>query len=323
MVKKLFTDKKIDILIGYEQGSLPCRSRPCIIRSADDADRLVWNSFCTNNLAVYLPQFFPVVKPKRGEEPPPPPNVGVVAKGCDARSVIGLVREHQIPREHVLIIGLPCEGMIDPAKVDAACGGDVVAEGAVDGKGGLTVTTRSGKQKKLAKDKVTMDACLECPHPAPEGADVLVEGTPRKAAGARYSAAKEFEKKPADKKWQYFIDEISKCIRCYACRQACPNCFCKECFADQTNPRWIGVSNDLSDILLYHIGRVFHQAGRCVECDACVRACPMGIDLRTFTQKMASDVKELYDYVPGFSAEELPPLCTFTADDRQDFITEP
>jgi Fe-S oxidoreductase len=75
--------------------------------------------------------------------------------------------------------------------------------------------------------------------------------------------------------------------------------------------------------MLYHIGRIFHQAGRCVECDACVRACPMGIDLRTFTQKMAQDVKEMFDYSPGFSADVPVPLCAYKLDDKQEFITEP
>ena len=49
----------------------------------------------------------------------------------------------------------------------------------------------------------------------------------------------------------------------------------------------------------------------------------MNIDLRTFTQKVAKDVKELFNYTPGLSFDELPPLCTFKEDDSQAFITEP
>ena len=68
---------------------------------------------------------------------------------------------------------------------------------------------------------------------------------------------------------------------------------------------------------------MFHQAGRCVECDACVNACPMGIDLRLFTQKLASDAVGLFGCVPGVTGEEVPPLNTFKQDDSECFITDP
>ncbi len=75
--------------------------------------------------------------------------------------------------------------------------------------------------------------------------------------------------------------------------------------------------------MLFHLIRIFHQAGRCVECDACLRACPMGVDLRPFTQKIVKDVEELFGYLPAFDAEELPPLSTFSEKDSDAFITDP
>ncbi len=82
------------------------------------------------------------------------------------------------------------------------------------------------------------------------------------------------------------------------------------------------MSNELTDVMAYHIGRIMHQAGRCVECDMCVRACPMDIDLRTFTQVMGRNIEEMFDYVPGFSLDEVSPLLTYGEDDDQSFITE-
>lgn len=321
-VKKLFADGRINILVGHEKGTLPLLARPVIIRSADEVDKLVWNRFCTNNLAVYIPRFFEPKKVRKGETPPPLPKVGMVAKGCDARSIIGLVREHQAPRGNVVIIGMPCEGMVDTSKVVTLLSGDVIVAGGED-EGALVVTGRAGKKQKAKVEDVLLDACLGCNFPVPDGADVSIEGPARKPAGGKYTAAKEFGAKSFEERWKHFSAEISKCIRCYACRQACPNCYCKDCFADQTNPRWLGTSDDLSETMLFHIGRIFHQAGRCVECDACARACPMGIDIRTFTQKVAQDVKELFGYTPDFSADSLPPLCAFKQDDGQEFITEP
>ena len=173
--------------------------------------------------------------------------------------------------------------------------------------------------RRLARRKAAITRAL------PDALDLMVvcveAGLGINQAMAR--VAQEFEAKSPAERWEYFTAEVSRCIRCYACRQACPNCYCKVCFVDQTKPSWIGKSDDLSETVLYHIGRIFHQAGRCVECDACVRACPMNIDLRIFTQKLGKDVAELYEYVPAFSAEEPPPLCAFKPEDSEGFITEP
>ena len=95
------------------------------------------------------------------------------------------------------------------------------------------------------------------------------------------------------------------------------------CFADQRKPAWITPGTELPDTVVFHMGRMFHQAGRCVECDACVNACPMGIDLRLFTQKLASDAFELFGCVPGVSEGDAPALATFKNDDTQCFITDP
>lgn len=281
--KELLTDSRVDVVVGYENGSLPRRSRPSLVRDAEQADGLVWNSFCANNLAVYLPRLFE--RPSDPRKEYNPPKVGIVTKACDMRSLVGLLKEHQVPRENVVIIGMPCPGMV-------------------------------------GEDEATEQACLECTQPVVEGADVTIGGEQKEAVGGSYEKVEEFEAKSPEERWRYFVDQISKCIRCHACRQACPNCYCKVCFADQTKPRWIGAGDDISDTIAYHIGRIFHQAGRCVECDACVRACPMGLDLRIFTRKLTKDVEELFGYVPGMTVDELPPLCTFEQDDSEDFITE-
>jgi ferredoxin len=133
----------------------------------------------------------------------------------------------------------------------------------------------------------------------------------------------EFLKKSTSERWEQFCREISKCMLCNACRSACPNCYCKVCFAEQTRPNWTGSGGGLNDLIAYHLGRIFHQAGRCVDCGACVRACPMGIDLRTFTYKLVRDAEELFDYTPGLDLEQVPPLAGFSPEDSDGFITQP
>lgn len=318
--RELFSAGRVDLVIGYEKGTLPMVSRPCFIGNADQAGRLVWDSFCASNLAVYLPRLFE--RPSNPRQEYRPPTVGIVAKGCDSRSVIGLLKENQIPREKVVIVGVPCTGLADREKADAALHGARIADCVDAGNGTLELTAVSGETRIVNTAEILHQACIECPSPTPQGADVMIEGQSR-GAGEKRPRLKEFAQRSREERWQYFVTEIARCVRCYACRQACPNCYCKVCFADQTQPRWVGAGDDLSDLQLYHIGRIFHQAGRCVECDACVRACPMGIDLRLFTQKPAEDVEALFGYMPGSPGDDPPPLCTFDQDDRQDFISEP
>ena len=285
---KLLAEKAVDLIVGFRNGSLPQTARPYFVRNADAVGDLVWNRRCAANLAVFLPKLFE--KPQKPREDYKPPRVGIVAKGCDARSIAGLVKEKQVPRESIVIIGMPCKGMNAASK---------------DGAGDL------------------LRACAECVSPAVHGADIAIGGESRKPAAGAYSRVKEFEKKSAEERWRIFTEEISRCIRCNACREACPNCYCRVCFADQRKPAWVSPAARLSDVMVFHLGRMFHQAGRCVECDACVNACPMGIDLRLFTQKLASDARELFGCVPGVTGEDVPPLQTFKQDDSECFITDP
>ena len=131
------------------------------------------------------------------------------------------------------------------------------------------------------------------------------------------------EAQSADERWEYFVSEMSKCIKCYACRGACPSCYCTQCFIDQNQPQWFGKTTELSDTIIFHLVRAFHVAGRCVNCGACARACPMGIDLMSLTKKIEKDMKELFQYTAGMDIEELAPFATFKDNDPQDFITEP
>jgi len=331
-VKELFEKEKIDLFIGYEAATLPLKSRPYFINSKEGAagntdssvDSLVWNSFCSNNLAVFLPKLFETDPRSRRKEPLPKPKIGIVAKGCDLRSITTLIKEKQVPRENVVLIGVPCTGMIDKGKVEALLNGDEIIS-AEERDGVLTVNTRKGVNRKIKREDVLQECCIECrfPLPPPESTDILIDGKAKEPGHGGYAGVQEFEAKSPEERWDYFKQEMSKCIRCNACRQACPTCWCKECFADQDDLRWIGVSTELSDTMIFHLIRIFHQAGRCVGCDACYRACPMGVDLKTFTRNIIKDVDNLFGYVPDFNLEEIPPLSTFKEGDSEEFITEP
>lgn len=337
IAKDLLSNGKIDVFIGFRDASLPLSARPLFITAKDFSagdsgaaltDALVWNSFCSNNLAVFLPKYFENTPFRKSKDPVKKPVVGIVAKGCDLRSIIALSKERHAPIENVLTIGVPCTGKYDGRKLKAALAAQSADEGDVasweeKSEQELSVKLNNGKTLNFTKQDLIQDACLECRFPMPENTTFLVEGKAKEPGDGGYGRIDAFEKLSLDERWSYFRKEMEKCIRCNACRQACPTCYCKECFAEMTDLKWLGASTDLSDAMIFHIIRIFHQAGRCIECDACYRACPMGVDLRMFTRKMVKDTEILFKYLPGFSRDETPPLSTFKEGDTEEFITEP
>jgi ferredoxin len=284
----------------------------------------VWNAFCAQNLAVYLPQLFAIPTNVSKGKAPPPPTVGIVVKGCDARSVAVLIQERQVPRDKLVLVGVACPGMVDRRKAERALGAHEALGAGEDAQGNIHAVVEDGSEITLQREKIAADACAECRFPTPSLHDTLL-GTPveaRDASAVRRRAA-ELESKPLDGRWAYFRAELSNCIRCNACREACPMCYCKDCLLDQTRPRWVSAGTDISDAMLYHLTRAFHMAGRCTECGACARACPMGIDTRLLIRKVNLEVEELYGYRPGEKIDATPPLSASAMEDPQTFLTEP
>ncbi len=160
-------------------------------------------------------------------------------------------------------------------------------------------------------------SCVSCQYPNPVIYDEMV-GEPVTAAPGLVED--EFDSLSPDERYQILSEEISRCIRCYACRQVCPNCYCPVCFTDISLPQLVGKTHNLSDNLIFQIGRALHMAGRCVECGACHRACPMGIDLMRFNRRVVRTVKERFNAVAGISLDSPPALTVFRADDPQEFI---
>ena len=299
VARKLLREKKVEVVIGFERGSLPLRRRPCFVRKEEDADRLVWDGWCDSTLATYLP--------KRKER------AAIVAKGCDSRAVVELIKEKQVQRDRVVIIGVPCRGMIDRARAEASGVSGRIRKG----EGG------AGFEEALRREGVLLDCCKTCPHPNPVLHDALVgELSPEKAQDP-FADIEAFNALKPEERWAYMNREVEKCIRCYACRNACPLCYCPECFVDASLPQWIGKSVDASDTMIFHLMRAYHLAGRCVACGACERACPVGVDIGKLNRMLLKEVKDLFGYEAGLGLDEKSPLATFRPDDPESFILNP
>jgi len=312
-VGNLLKEKKVEFFVGYQDGSLPLRTSPCFVTKHEDVRKLVWNSFCSNNLAVYLKSFLLSLQANT--------RIGILCKGCDSRSLVNLIVEKQVKREDVVIVGISCPGLINTGKLLSHLDGKKILD--VEENDEELILKLDGSEERFARRDYLYESCLNCAYPTPSVYDILIRvGKHAPKSVSPDPMVDEFSKKSRAERWQIFERELSRCIRCYACRNACPNCYCKECFAEQTKPRWFGLTNERPDVLFYHVIRILHQAGRCVDCGACVRACPQNINLRLFTRVLVDEVKGRFGYEPGLSLNDPSLLATFSADDKQEFMVE-
>jgi ferredoxin len=207
-----------------------------------------------------------------------PPRVGILVKPCDSRTLNVLIHEEQIDRERVYVVGVTCKGV------------------QVNGQ--------------------TEERCQRCAERVPLVYDVVMGRVPKVVGREDYSDVARLEGMSPQERLAFWTREFDRCIRCYACRQACPACYCFECVAEQLDPQWMSIGIDLSQKRFFHVMRAYHLAGRCSGCSACEEACPMGIPLSLLNRKIAKEVEDLFGYRPGQDAATPPPLATFMKEEE-------
>lgn len=144
------------------------------------------------------------------------------------------------------------------------------------------------------------DAC-ECLKPYP---DDSVGG--ERAEGRTSQAVIRIEGLDLPGRFNSWMKEFSKCIKCYGCRDICPMCFCKECSLETDD--LINTGEIPPEIPIFHLVRAVHMAGRCIDCGLCSEACPADIPLRTLYKKVADIIEQEFHYRPGYSLDEKYPL---------------
>ncbi|OPX96943.1 MAG: hypothetical protein A4E60_03391 [Syntrophorhabdus sp. PtaB.Bin047] len=302
IIKQVLPD--VETVICWQEGFDKLNVTPIFITSPEQADKVVWNALCAQNLASYLPS-----QKKK---------VAVAVKGCDSRTIVQYMQEGLIDRNNVVIIGIPCKGVISKKKVQKAIGNEPV-EDVTFTDGSVKVKTPSG-EKTFAIADVCPSKCTSCQFPTPIVYDQLTADAIQsdKPAESVYADVAELEGKTLEERRAYFLSQFDKCIRCYACRNACPMCVCQDsCIAETRDPHWITQKLSLDEKLMFHMIHALHLAGRCVECGECERVCPMEIPVAKLKKKINKEMKELFDYTPGVNPEDKPPMYTFNVDEAK------
>jgi ferredoxin len=123
-----------------------------------------------------------------------------------------------------------------------------------------------------------------------------------------------------EQRFAFWTSEFDRCIRCYACRQACPMCYCEQCIADKSMPRWIEASASSRANLSWNIIRAFHLGGRCVGCNECERACPADIPLSLLNRKLGMTALAEFGYAAGMDPDAPTLVGSYDVADREEFI---
>ena len=281
--RKLLEDDDAGVVIGWEEG--PRGLRPAFVTDPEDTKRLIFDPRAVHNLAAYLSPRRAHLREKG--------KAAVVVKGCDARAVAALIREKQISREEVILIGIRCAGVFR----DSSCTGSLSAENIADRCSGCD-----------QREPSLVDHLIGEPAPEPPG------------TSRRSERIDELDSMTHEERFAFWRAELARCVRCHACREVCPLCVCERCVADKTDPVWIESSSHLRGCFSWHMTHAMHLAGRCSDCGECERACPAGIPISLINRKVAQVVRDRFGYQAADDPEADAPIGTFRLDDEEEFI---
>lgn len=306
--KELLADKTVARVLGWKAGDLPYNPEPAYFESEETLGDFVYNGFCGANLSKYL------IDASKLEG-----TTLVFLKPCDTYSFNQLLKEHRIDRSKIYIIGVGCKGKLDIEKIKKkGIKGIKSIYGAEmsDDSDTLEIDTVYGK-KTCSYTDAMLERCHVCKGKEHKAYDELIGESKDTTSADRFDEVKKIEAMSPEEKFSFFQKELSKCIRCNACRNVCPACSCRKCVFDSNKFDSSQKANsDSFEEKMFHIIRAFHVAGRCTDCGECSRVCPQGIPLHLFNRKFIKDIDEFYgEFRAGEDPEANGPLTSFTFDD--------
>ena len=300
----LLEDGTVARVLGWRIGENTYDPEPAFFQNAEEMEHFVYNNFCAANLSKYM------IEAGKLEG-----KTLVCLKPCDTYSYNQLLSEHRVDREKAYIIGVGCKGKLSIEKVKKAGVKGILSVTDTDP---LKVETLYGNKEVAYKDAM-LDRCHVCKGKTHVVYDELIGESADTNDADRFEQVRIIEAMSPEEKFAFFRSELSKCIRCNACRNVCPACSCRKCVFDSTKFDSAQKANvDSFEEKMFHIIRAFHVAGRCTDCGECSRVCPQGIPLHLFNRKFIKDINTLYgEYQAGADPDARGPLTSFTLEDAE------
>ena len=303
--KELLSLGTVDRVLGWQKGEFDYDLTPAVFESAEALESgFVYSDFSGANLSKYL------IK----ETAKTSSRVLVFLKPCDTYSFNQLLTEHRFDREKVYAIAIPCAGMLDTRALKAKVEGIRTVRDTGDA---VEVDTLYDGTVTIPREDLLPDRCLHCKSKKAVAYDELLGTDGTVLDSARFDEVARIEAMTPDERFAFFQGELSRCIRCNACRDVCPACTCEKCvFDNPTSGVESKAPSDSFEEKMFHIIRAFHVAGRCTDCGECSRVCPQGIPLHLLNRKFIKDMNEFYgEYQAGAEVGSRAPLVDYTLDD--------
>jgi ferredoxin len=303
----------VNMAVAWAKGDLPYDTTPAFFQTPDTLDNMVYSGFCGTNLSKYL-----IALQQQQIQNKNDGKTLIFLKPCDTYSLNQLLAENRADREKIHVVGVGCDGMIDIEKLRSK-GFKGIIEINEDGSN-LKIKTMYGDET-CSRQEALLEKCFNCKGKEHKiydeliGADTSSEIEP----SDRFSKITELEGKTSDERFSFWRGELSKCIRCNACRNTCPACSCLKCVFDNAASGVNAKSNaNEFEENMYHIIRAFHVAGRCSDCGECTRVCPQGIPLHLLNRKFIKDMNNFYgEFQAGEKAELCSPLLSYGLTDAE------
>ena len=202
-----------------------------------------------------------------------------------------------------------CETSI-PTMADIACG-----KWGVGDRKATFIEVCSEKGAALVDDAIEA-GCILVEQPDNEAVEIRKKKDKAALELARQWQERDFGPYKAmslDERFDYWFGQFSQCIKCFGCRDACPICYCKECWLEPD--RGFVLGGEIPPDAMWPMVRAVHAMDSCVNCGQCQDVCSMNLPLARFVFMLNREIAAIFKYEPGMDVETLPPCRTVTEEE--------